>query len=113
MTDERRRNRPNDRARPLSTRPFTALRDSMTENPSDEVLHDLLLKARRIAVVGASANPERASHSVALKLKTVGYTVLPVNPNEASVIGEKAFSSLSSVPSPIDIVDVFRRTEEV
>lgn len=81
-------------------------------NPSDDELKQLLTTARTIAVVGASSNPERPSHGIMKKLLAVGYQVFPVNPRETEVLGQKAYASLSAVPEKIDIVDVFRRSEE-
>ena len=69
--------------------------------------------AKTIAVVGLSSNPMRASHEVAEYLKTAGYRIIPVNPNETEVLGERAYARLEDVPEPVDIVDVFRRAEEV
>jgi len=69
--------------------------------------------AKTIAVVGLSSNPMRASHGVAEYLKTAGYRIIPVNPNETEVLGERAYARLEDVPEPVDIVDVFRRAEEV
>jgi len=80
-------------------------------NPSDQDLKRLLSAASTIAVVGASSNPERPSNGIMRKLKSVGYRVIPVNPNEAEVLGERAYASLLDIPEPIDIVDVFRRAE--
>ena len=80
-------------------------------NPSDQDLKRLLSAASTIAVVGASSNPERPSNSIMRKLKSVGYRVIPVNPNETEVLGERAYSSLLDIHEPIDIVDVFRRPE--
>lgn len=80
-------------------------------NPSDEQIRDLLTRANSIAVVGASSNAERPSNGVMRRLKALGYTVVPVNPHETSVLGERAYPSLEAVPIPIDIVDVFRRAE--
>jgi predicted CoA-binding protein len=81
------------------------------ENPSDGELKKLLGDARVIAVVGASSSSERPSHGVFKKLLAAGYRVVPVNPNETEVLGQKAYGSLAAVPYPIDIVDVFRRPE--
>jgi predicted CoA-binding protein len=81
------------------------------ENPSDEATRKLLTDARVIAVVGASSSPDRPSHGIFEKLLAAGYTVVPVNPNETEVLGQKAYASLADVPSRIDIVDVFRRPE--
>jgi len=74
---------------------------------------EILRGARTIAVVGLSSNPMRASHGVAEYLKNAGYRVIPVNPNETEVLGEKAYARLEDVTEPVDIVDVFRRAEEV
>jgi predicted CoA-binding protein len=80
-------------------------------NPSDSEIKQLLSSASTIAVVGASSNPDRSSHGVMWRLLQLGYRVIPVNPNETAVLGQKAYPSLSDVPVPIDIVDVFRRAE--
>ena len=84
---------------------------SRFENPADGELLRILTDAETIAVVGASSNPERPSHSIFRKLLTAGYRVVPVNPNESEVLGQKAYPSLAVVPQPIDIVNVFRRPE--
>jgi predicted CoA-binding protein len=81
-------------------------------NPSDDELKKLLTDARVIAVVGASSNPEKPSHGIMQKLLAAGYHVVPVNPRETAVLGQKAYPSLADVPEQIDIVDVFRRAEE-
>jgi len=80
-------------------------------NPPDRDLAQLLASASTIAVVGASSNPDRSSYGITARLLQLGYTVIPVNPNETSVLGQKAYPTLSDVPVPIDIVDVFRRAE--
>jgi predicted CoA-binding protein len=80
-------------------------------NPSNEELSAILRQARTIAMVGASSNPDRPSHGVMKMLQGAGYRVIPVNPNESSILGEKAYASLSDIPEKIDIVDVFRRAE--
>jgi predicted CoA-binding protein len=80
-------------------------------NPPDDVLRQLLTSASTIAMVGASSNPDRPSNGIMRKLLSAGYRVIPVNPNETSVLGERAYASLADVPEPIDIVDVFRRAE--
>ncbi|MGE3178185.1 MAG: CoA-binding protein [Vicinamibacterales bacterium] len=81
-------------------------------NPSDQELRTALTQATTIAVVGASSNPERPSYGIMKKLQSVGYRVIPVNPRETEVLGERAYPSLADVPVPIDIVDVFRRAED-
>lgn len=80
-------------------------------NPPDEVRRRLLEEAKTIAVVGLSDNPERTSHQVAAALQAAGYRIIPVNPNVTEVLGEKAVASLSEIAEPVDIVDVFRRSE--
>jgi uncharacterized protein len=81
------------------------------QNPSNDTLLELLTSAKTIAMVGASSNPDRPSNGIMRKLQSVGYHVIPVNPNETTVLGERAYPSLSQVPERIDIVDVFRRAE--
>lgn len=73
----------------------------------------ILDNAKTVAVVGISEKPGRASHAVARFLQERGYRVVPVNPLLTEVLGEKAYPSLSEVPVPVDLVDVFRRPEEV
>lgn len=75
-------------------------------------IEKLLRSARVIAVVGISDKPERASHRVAAYLQSVGYRIIPVNPTLSEVLGEKAFASLDQIPEPVDVVDIFRRSEE-
>jgi predicted CoA-binding protein len=74
---------------------------------------ELLKASRTIAVVGLSGNPMRPSNGVSEYMKRAGYRIIPVNPNETEVFGEKSYTSLEDVPEPIDIVDVFRRPEFV
>jgi predicted CoA-binding protein len=80
-------------------------------NPADPVLRELLLSARRIAVVGLSSNPDRPSFGVARRMQSAGYEIVPVNPNERVVLGCRAYASLDEIEGPVDIVDVFRRAE--
>src|SRR5258706_4614640 len=70
-----------------------------------------MIRAKRIAVVGLSDDPSRASHGVASYLQMQGCTILPVNPNLKTVLSERCYASLEDVPGPIDIVGVFRRPE--
>ena len=79
---------------------------------SHETLARILNECRTIAVVGLSSNSWRPSHGVASYMKRAGYRVIAVNPNETEVFGEKSFTSLADVPDKIDLVDVFRRSEE-
>lgn len=79
----------------------------------DEDIQEALKKYKTIAVVGLSPNPERPSHYVAKYLKEHGYQVIPVNPLIKEVLGEKSYPDLKAVPIKVDIVDIFRRPEEV
>src|SRR5437899_3254715 len=81
-------------------------------NPSDAQLGEILTSARSIAVVGASSKIDRPSHGIMRILIAAGFRVIPVTPNEASVLGRKAYASLEEITEPVDIVDVFRRAEE-
>lgn len=77
------------------------------------VITELLRSAHTIAVVGLSSKKARPSHGVTDYMQHAGYRIIPVNPNETEVLGEKAYPDLDSVPEKIDIVDVFRRSEFV
>lgn len=82
---------------------------------SDEQLRTILSSARTIAVVGLSDKPERDSYTVAEYLQKKGYRIVPVNPMVPEVLGERSYPSLSAIPSEtrVDIVDIFRRPEQV
>jgi len=80
---------------------------------SSDPVAELLRASKTIAVVGLSANPARPSNEVAAYLQRVGYRIIPVNPKEKEVLGEKAYARLEDVPEKVDIVDIFRRAEEV
>lgn len=80
---------------------------------NDAEIKKLLQEAKTIAVVGLSNSPARASFGVARFLQRQGYRILPVNPNEKEVLGERAYATVSEVPGPVDIVNVFRRSEYV
>jgi len=81
-------------------------------NPSDPELKQLLSDATTIAIVGASSNPDKESYGIMQKLQRSGYRVIPVNPHETEILGERSYPSLVDVPERIDIVDVFRRAED-
>jgi len=81
-------------------------------NPTDQDLIALLTGATTIAIVGASSNPDKASYGIMQKLQKAGYRVIPVNPRETEILGERSYASLADVPERIDIVDVFRRAED-
>ena len=69
--------------------------------------------SRTIAVVGLSPKPDRPSYKVASYLKEQGYKIIPVDPAEQEIVGEPCYPDLGSIPEPVDVVDVFRRPEEV
>jgi hypothetical protein len=76
-------------------------------------IEELLRTSRTIAVVGLSSRRSRPSYGVSEYMQSVGYRIIPVNPRESEVLGEKAYPDLDSLPVPVDIVDVFRRPEYV
>jgi predicted CoA-binding protein len=81
---------------------------------TDDTLRRILTETRTIALVGWSPNPARPSHGVARYLKARGYRVIPVNPGQAGVqaLGEVVRASLAEISEPVDMVDIFRRSEE-
>ena len=79
---------------------------------SRETIQRILDECRTIAVVGLSSNPSRPSNSVSSYMRRHGYTVIPVNPNETEIFGERSYPSLAEVPVNIDLVDIFRRSEK-
>jgi uncharacterized protein len=80
---------------------------------SDDYLHDILAAARTIAIVGASPRGDRPSHRVMAYLQRHGYRAIPVNPAAAgaAINGEKCYAALADIPEPVDMVDIFRRSE--
>jgi len=78
---------------------------------SDADIRELLTSTKTIALVGASANAQRASNAVMHYMLDRGYRVIPVNPNEKEILGQTVFASLKDIPEPIDMVDVFRTSE--
>jgi predicted CoA-binding protein len=74
---------------------------------------EILRSARTIAVVGVSSKRFRPSYGVTEYMQKAGYRIIPVNPQEAEVLGEKSYPDLDSIPGPVDIVDIFRRSEFV
>ena len=78
-----------------------------------DLVDEQLRESRTIAVVGLSTNLDRDSHRVARYMQSQGYRIIPVNPNVDEVLGEKCYPDLPSVPDPIDMVNIFRRSELV
>jgi len=78
-----------------------------------DVEFEILRSCKTLAVVGLSSDPHRASHGVSRFLQRAGYRIIPVNPNETEVLGEKAWPSLLDVPEPVDCAVIFRRPEHV
>lgn len=85
---------------------------SLHQNPDHDEIRSLLKNAKNIAVVGLSDKPDRTSHMIARALQEAGYRIFPVNPVlKEPVLGEKPYAALAEIEEPIDIVDVFRRSE--
>jgi hypothetical protein len=80
---------------------------------SPEIIKKIVESSKVIAVVGLSDKPDRPSYGVASYLKNQGYKIIPVNPTKTEILGEKSYPDLKSIPEPIDIVDVFRKSEAV
>ncbi len=78
-----------------------------------EEIKTLIKEAKTIAVLGLSPKPERDSHRVARYLQGKGYTIIPVRPGQQEILGETVYKSLDDIEGPVDIVDVFRRSEQV
>ena len=85
---------------------------SILSTPGDVIL-DILKNARTIAVVGLSSKHHRPSYGVAEYLQSVGYRIIPVNPHEKEVLGERCYAKLEDIPEKVDVVDVFRRSKYV
>jgi predicted CoA-binding protein len=77
------------------------------------IMEKIFKDSKTIAVVGLSSNPARPSYSVARYLQSQGYEIIPVNPNEKEILGEKSYPDLVSIPEKIDVVDIFRKSEDV
>ncbi|SHF08476.1 CoA-binding protein [Desulforamulus putei] len=84
----------------------------MYTNPSDEKIKELLTRCKTIAVVGLSDKPHRDSYKVAAYMQSQGYRIIPVHPRVKEVLGEKAYKTLSDIPDKVDLVNVFRKSEE-
>jgi uncharacterized protein len=80
--------------------------------PNDDALRAILTRSRTVAIVGASSKRDRPSYEVMKILMGAGFRVIPVTPKEPSILGRKAYATLSDIPEHVDIVDVFRRSDE-
>jgi uncharacterized protein len=85
----------------------------MDDTGQDSMMKDLLHTARVIAIVGLSPDEEKPSNGVARYLKAKGYRIIPVNPVQDEILGERAYKSLRDIPEKVDIVDIFMRPEKV
>jgi predicted CoA-binding protein len=86
---------------------------SHSPRPARDCIADILEQYHNLVVVGLSAKPTRPSNGVSAYMKARGYRIIPVNPNEQSIFGERAYASLDDVPSPIEVVVVFRNPKHV
>jgi len=82
------------------------------QNPSDQQIYEILARPRRIAVVGCSPDPQRDSHRIARLLLERGHSVIPVNPRADEILGRRCYPSLRALPTPVDMVDIFRRADQ-
>ena len=82
-------------------------------NEQAATIHKVLRDSKTIAVVGLSPKPHRPSHQVASYLMEVGYTIIPVNPGQSNILGRTCYPNLRAIPTPVDMVDIFRRQEAV
>lgn len=78
-----------------------------------EAIKEILERSRTLAIVGLSSKPARPSHGVAQYLQSVGYRIIPINPNESEVLGERSYPSVREAPAPLDGVVIFRKSEAV
>lgn len=85
----------------------------MTKNPEPTAEAEFLNKYRNVAIVGLSSDPLKPSCKVAVYLADHGYNVIPVNPKATEILGKKSYPSLSAVPEEVEIVNIFRRPEDV
>jgi predicted CoA-binding protein len=83
------------------------------ENPPDSVVRAILARPQRIAVVGCSPDPRRDSQRIARLLIEKGHRVIPVRPGTSEILGRKCYASMRDIPEPIDMVDIFRRSDHV
>ena len=83
------------------------------ENPSRDRIKEILQHAGNIAIVGLSDRPDRVSYMVAGAMMDRGYRIIPVNPKATEILGEKCYPTLKDIPEPVDIVNVFRRSDAI
>ncbi len=83
------------------------------ENASTDEMDKVLRDAKTLAVVGLSANPDRPSHDVTLYMKAAGYRIIPVNPGQTEILGEKAYARVIDIPETPDVVQLFLRPEHI
>ena len=83
------------------------------QNPPDDRIKEILSNHKNVAVVGLSSDSTRPSYGVARYLQGKGFKIIPVNPKETEILGEKAYPDLVAIPEEVDIVDVFRRPEHL
>ena len=86
---------------------------NLSDYQDPTTIRDILLAARTVAIVGLSPNVLRPSHFVGFYLQRHGYRIVPVNPREREVLGEKSYASLRDIPFAVDVVDVFRQPDAV
>src|SRR5580658_4747458 len=98
-------NKPSENADPSSSRPLAPI----AGDPTSEILKT----SKTIAVVGLSSRKHRPSYGVAEYLQSAGYRIIPVNPTETEILGEKCYARLEDIPEHVDILDIFRRSEFV
>lgn len=96
----------------LEEPPGNALPASFTRQPDDNALRTILDTCRTIATVGISSRPDQPAHTVPAYLQAQGYRIIPVNPHLTTVLGEKTYPDLLSIPDPVDVVQIFRPSEE-
>ena len=82
-------------------------------NDHDRKMRDIFTSAKTIASVGLSSNPEKESFHVVFYLKEQGYRIIPVNPTATEILGERVYPNLSAIPEKVDVVQVFRKPEDV
>ncbi len=82
-------------------------------NTDQTMMKEILLSAKTVAVVGLSSNPEKDSYGIAEYLKAQGYRIIPVNPTATEILGRQAYPNLSAIPDKVDVVQIFRKPEDV